>query len=159
MEQPYQSSFVVTWVISALVAAAVLAYLGVCLVGGTRTLGNLVVMGVVALFLPALLSTRPFLDKRALEKHTLYAITNFRVLAVVQEELMYVPLERDLQTDVEVQPDGCGHVCFGKAVGQPAEKHRTQAVTGIYGEDSHNERLGLLFYHVEKPKEILNYLR
>ncbi len=62
---------------------------------------DLTVILMIAAFLPAMISIRPLLDKWSLEHDTIYAITNYRVLALVKNNLMYIPLGRILTHSIE----------------------------------------------------------
>lgn len=73
---------------------------------GTRSFTDVLIMAIVALFLPVALSARPFMDKKCLEKNTLYAITNFRIIALVKGEVMYLPLVKGIKTAVQSHEDG-----------------------------------------------------
>lgn len=157
MDKTFKPSIIATWAISGLVLLAVLALLGPALSSGARSLTDVLVLSVIALFLPVILSIRPFLDKRCLEQQTLYAITNFRIIAVIKDEVMYLPIGKGMQIAVERQEDGCGNLRFGALVGKPAKKSRAHAVLGLRDDECKNDMLGLLFYHVDQPEELMRY--
>ena len=87
-----KNSILLTWIVSALVLAAVIVLMVFSSITGTRSFTDVLIMAIVALFLPVALSARPFMDKKCLEKNTLYAITNFRIIVLVKGEVMYLPL-------------------------------------------------------------------
>lgn len=144
----------ITWIISGLVLAAMVCFLVPLAVSGSRSVTECLVMAVVALFIPAILSIRPFLDKKCLEKNTLYAITNYRIIAIVKEDALYLPIRKDLEIAVEQRADGCGNVCFGKMIGHAPRKSRSLAVLGLRDDDSRYLMQGLMFYHVEQPDQV-----
>ncbi len=157
MDKTFKPSMIATWVISALILLAVIVLLGPAFINGTRSLSDVVVLSVISLFLPVILSARPFMDKRCLEEQTLYAITNFRIIAVVKDEVMYLPLGKGLNVAVEHQEDGCGNLRFGELVGKPPKKSRAHAVLGLRDDECKNDMLGLLFYHVDQPDQLMSY--
>ncbi len=58
---------------------------------------------MIAAFLPRHDLHPPLLDKWSLEHDTIYAITNYRVLALVKNNLMYIPLGRILTHSIEAR--------------------------------------------------------
>lgn len=153
-----KTGILVTWVISGLVLAAMIMFLVPQLISGYRTVSECLVMAVVALFVPAILSVRPFLDKKCLERNTLYAVTNYRIIAVVKEDVLYLPISKGLVAAVEHRSGGCGNVCFGKMVGQPLRKSRTLAVLGLHDDDNRFLMEGLMFYHLDRPDQVMEQL-
>ena len=59
---------------------------------------------------------------------------------------------------MEHRADGCGNLCFGKMIGQPLRKSRTLAVLGLRDDDSRFLMQGLMFYHVDRPDQIMEQL-
>lgn len=157
MRSPDRAGIFLTWALSAAVVALAVFWLAPLFPKSQRGLTDLLVMLVVVAFLPAMLSLRPFFDKLCLERSTIYAITNFRVISLVRDDLMYLPLTRKLAVAVEHQERECGNLCFGEAVGKDARKSRSHAVLGIR-RDSPNDTQGMLFYHVRQPEALLRYL-
>lgn len=153
-----KNGILVTWVISGLVLAAMVLFLVPQIISGSRSVTECLVMAVVALFIPGILSVRPFLDKKCLEENTLYAITNYRIIAIVKEDVLYLPISKELEAGVEHRADGCGNLCFGKMIGQPLRKSRTLAVLGLRDDDSRFLMQGLMFYHVDRPDQIMEQL-
>lgn len=158
MEKAFRPSILLTWAFSILVLISVAALLGPALADGKQPFTDVPALSIVSLFLPVILSIRPFMDKRCLENQTLYAITNYRIIAVVKDEPMYLTIGKGMQVAVDQQEDGCGNLRFGDTVGKPVEKSRVHAVLGTRAEDHKSDMLGLLFYHVDHPKELLHYL-
>ena len=105
-----------------------------------------------------MLSLRPLMDKFCLEKNTLYAITDRRVIALVKDDLMYIPLDQKPAVSVEGRDRDCGNLCFGEAVGCGSGNSRSNAVLGIRESSSQNDMLGMLFYHVSHPEQLLHYI-
>ncbi|MEA4932312.1 MAG: hypothetical protein VB071_01780 [Lawsonibacter sp.] len=164
MDKTFQSSILITWVISALVVLAAAGLLIPSLAADSRSLSDIVILSVIILFLPVIilflpviLSARPLMDKRCLEEKTIYAITNFRIIAIVKDEVMYLPIGKGMKVTVEYQEDGCGTLRFGELVGKPARKSRTHAVLGLHSDNSKADVLGLLFYHVDQPDQLTRY--
>lgn len=158
LDKNVKSSIVLTWAICACILAGVLFVVVPSMAAGSRSLSDAVILILVTLFLPGMLSARPFMDKKCLEEQTLYAITNFRIIAVVRDEVMYLPIGKGMKVAVEHQADGCGNLRFGELVDKPAQKSRTHAVLGLRAEDCKSDMLGLLFYHVDQPEQLMRYL-
>lgn len=157
MQCPERNTFFVTWLLSGAAVLLALFYLLPALDSTQRGGADWFVMLVVA-FLPAMLSLRPLLDKLCLEKNTLYAITDRRVIALVKDDLMYIPLEQKPAVSVEGRDRDCGNLCFGEAVGCGSGNSRSNAVLGIRESSSQNDMLGMLFYHVSHPEQLLRYI-
>lgn len=149
------TDMLVTWVLSLLllVITAVAILPNVCTSGITETLLIIIVIA----FLPSLLSLRPFLDKRLLEQNTIYAITNYRVIAVIRNELMYIPLSSKLKVEVEPQDSDCGTVRFSAALDQCYGSTLANAVAGVPSEGSRYNMKGMWFYHISHPNDILQF--
>ena len=158
IDQDSKNSILLTWIVSALVLAAVVVLMIFSAIAGTHSFTEVLIMAAVALFLPVVLSTRPFMDKKCLEESTLYAITNFRIIALVKGEVMYLPLVKGIQTAVRSHEDGFGSLRFGELVGKPAKKSRDHAVIGMRNVDSKEDMTGLMFYHIDQPDQLLRYL-
>ena len=86
---------------------------------------------MIAAFLPRHDLHPPLLDKWSLEHDTIYAITNYRVLALVKNNLMYIPLGRILTHSIEARDGGGGNLCFCEAVGQSSSKCWTTPFWGV----------------------------
>lgn len=153
-----KNGILITWVISSLILAAMVLFLVPQAISGYRSVTECLVMAVVALFVPAILSVRPFLDKKCLEQNTLYAITNHRILAVVKDEVLFLPISKELETAVEQRRNGCGNICFGKMIGQPLRKSRALAVLGLRDDDNRFLMQGLMLYHVDQPDQVMEQL-
>ena len=152
-----RKGIVITWIISAIVLVVTVLLLGPDLIQGSRSLSDILISTVVILFVPIILSVRPFLDKKCLEQATLYAITNYRVIAIIKGEPIYLPIGKGMQVAVEHKENGCGNLCFGEVIGKPAGKSRTLAVLGLRAPDSQNLMRGLMFYHVDQPEQLTRY--
>ena len=155
MRCPERNTFFVTWLLSG---AAILLYLLPTLNSDQRGGADWFIMLVVVAFLPAMLSLRPLMDKLCLEKNTIYAITDRRVIALVKDDLMYIPLDQKPAVSVEGRDRDCGNLCFGEAVGCGSGNSRSNAVLGIRESSSQNDMLGMLFYHVSHPEQLLRYV-
>ena len=158
MEATVKQSFILTWVTSILILLAVVATLAPALASGSRSVSDVLIMSTIVLFLPVILSVRPFLDKQCQEKQTIYAITNFRIIAIIKDEVMYLSINKGMQVSVDSQADGCGHLRFGDVVGQPARKNRVHAILGLRSGSTKSDMMGLMFYHVDRPERVLAYL-
>lgn len=153
-----KTSTVLIWCVSAVILLAVLVFLVPTAFQGTRSLGDVAILSAVALFLPGILSARPLLDKRCLEQQTIYAITNYRILAIVKGQVMYLPLGKELPTAVDSSEGGYGNVRFGETVGKSVKKSRVHAVVGLHAEGDVSTTSGLLFYNIDQPEQLLSYL-
>ena len=105
-----KNGILTAWILSGLVLAAMVLFLVPQIASGSRSISESLVMATVALFVPGILSVRPFLDQRCLEQNTLYAITNYRIIAIVKEDLLYLPIGKELRAAVENRADGCGNL-------------------------------------------------
>lgn len=155
---PYRSTFLSTWLLSAAAVLLAVFYLAPMLNRMQRGGADVFVVLLAVAFLPAMLSARPLLDKLYLERSTLYAITNYRAIALIRGELMYIPLNKRLDVAVERQDREYGNLCFGAAVGQRPSSSRSNAVLGIRKNDQESAMMGMLFYHVPHPEHLLSYL-
>ena len=154
---PDHRSCVLTWFLSLAAFLLIMSYFVPYYLQTQRSTVDLVILTVVVAFLPVMLSMRPLLDKYCLEQTTIYAITNFRVIAIVQDELMYIPLNHQLKVAIEKQDQDRGHLCFDAAVGKDIRKSRTNAVLGIRRDGTQNNMLGMMFYNVNEPEQLLDY--
>ena len=149
------TDMLITWALSLfLLVVSVFAILPRISTSG-MTESALIVL--VICFLPGLLSLRPLRDKRLLEQDTIYAITNYRVIALVRDELMYIPLSSKLQVEVEPQDQGHGIVRFSSALDRDYGSTLANAVAGIPVEGSRYNMKGMLFYHISNPSDVLQY--
>lgn len=157
MRCPYRTAFYVTWLVCGVVIATAAYHLLPVFPHSDGVNADLLVILIVVSFFPILLSLRPILDKICLEKNTIYAITNYRVVSLVRDDFMYIPIHPQLQITIEAKEQDCGNVCFGDAAGQDVQKSRANAVLGIRKEHNQNNMLGILFYHVQNPEKLLTY--
>lgn len=154
MHSTYRSAVVLTWLMSVCVVLLVAYFLAPYYWSHTLS-GDLLLAALVMVFMPAMLSVRPLLDKRTLEKETVYAVTDRRVLAIVKDEVMAMPLEG--LTAVAKGWDGtCANLCFGKAAEIPEYKSRVYAMSGV--REYTDELDGILFYHVDRPEQLIRCL-
>lgn len=159
MDLPSRNFILATWVVSAAFLVVVLGFLIPFYIQTQRSLLDMAVLLVIISFLPLMVSFRPVLDKRSLECSTLYAITNYRAIAFVKDDMMFIPLSRKLKTAVESHSGSCGSLMFGDAVDASRRKQLTTAVLGIRTEGTSNPNVhGMMFYHVNDPESLLRYL-
>lgn len=124
-----------------------------------RNMVDMVVLLVIVSFLPIMISIRPLLDKWSLERSTLYAITNYRVLALVKDELMFIPLSRHISHSIEARDGDAANLCFCAAVGQDVRKTLDNAVMGVRRTSATQASVpGMLFFHIHQPEALLGYL-
>ena len=90
MSIPSRTSLLLTWVLCSAALAVILGGLIPFFLRTHQAVTDLTVILMIAAFLPAMISIRPLLDKWSLEHDTIYAITNYRVLALVKNNLMYI---------------------------------------------------------------------
>lgn len=107
-------------------------------------------------FLPLAVAIRPYLDKKLLERDTIYAVTDQRVIAVVKDNVMIMPRDRRLACAVEGREGDSGNICFNSAIGQDVKKSRANAVIGFRKDNG--KVTGLLFFHVSDPDTVLRVL-
>ena len=158
LDRVLRRPILLTWGLSAVILLAAAAAARFVLDAARLPLLEVLLLTMVAMLLPAAISLRPVLDKYRLEEQTIYAITDRRVISIVQDEVMYLPLAKGMRVAVDSQADGCGNLRFGDTVGAPAKKDRAYAVVGIHSDAPRGDALGLLFYHVAQPEQLLSYL-
>lgn len=159
MDLPSRNIILATWIICGTALIAVLSFLIPFYIQTNRNLLDMVVLLIIISFLPLMVSFRPVLDKRCLERSTLYAITNYRAIAFVKDDVMFIPLSRKLKTAVQAQDGSYGSLCFGEAVDVITRKQLSTAVIGVRTEGSSNPNVhGMMFYHVNEPESLLRYL-
>lgn len=155
MKAPFRAPMIATWAVTALVVLVVLYSLAQACLQGFISLSDVLVISFVSLFVPVLLALRPFMDKRCLEQNTVYAITNCRVIALIQTQVMYLTLPVDAA--VQTVEKGFGNVCVGQAVGQDIKESRSLAILGLRNRRAQGNLTGLLFYHIPNPQQLLRY--
>lgn len=152
-----KQEIVMTWGISIAVFVISIFLLIPAYLSGALTLSKSLVLFTIAMFLPVVLSYRPFSDKKCLEEESFYAITNLRVIAIVKGEVKMIPLSKQVKAAVENQSQGLGNLSIGTAVGHSPKKGRMLAVVGRRDSDDLNVTEGLLFYNVEHPESLMAY--
>lgn len=157
LDETFRSDILFTWGLSFLILFVTVILMGFAVMAGTHKVGDVLILGAIALYLPAILSIRPLLDKKALENETLYAITNRRVISIVNNDPMYIMLDKGVKAFVEQKKYNIGNLSFGDAVGRPPKKSRALAVVGLREPGKQNAMNGLLFYNVEDPEQVLTY--
>lgn len=156
---PSRRSLILTWAICSGALALILGALVPFYIRAQRTMVDLLVLLVITAFLPVMISIRPLLDKRCLERSTIYAITNYRVLALVNGELMFIPISRQLSHAIENRDGEAGNLCFCEAVGRKTRKTLDYAVMGVDRVSSTQSSVpGLMFFHIPHPESLLGYL-
>jgi len=149
-----KQEIVMTWGISVAVFILSLILLISACISGAMTFSKAMILFVIAMYLPVILSYRPFSDKKCLEQESFYAITNLRVIAIVKGEVKTIPLSKNVKVAVENQSQGLGNLSIGTAVGYSPKKGRMLAVVGKRNADDLNVTEGLLFYNVEHPEKL-----
>ena len=124
MSIPSRTSLLLTWVLCSAALAVILGGLIPFFLRTHQAVTDLTVILMIAAFLPAMISIRPLLDKWSLEHDTIYAITNYRVLALVKNNLMYIPLGRILTHSIEARDGESGNLCFCEALRQSCPVRR-----------------------------------
>ena len=149
MSIPSRTSLLLTWVLCSAALAVILGGLIPFFLRTHQAVTDLTVILMIAAFLPAMISIRP----------TIYAITNYRVLALVKNNLMYIPLGRILTHSIEARDGESGNLCFCEAVGQSSSKMLDNAILGVRcGSPAQSGVPGLLFFHIPQPESLLGYL-
>ena len=92
IQLPFRNAYFMTWLLSGALILSAALYLHLEHTMSHMALWERILIMAVISFLPALISLRPLLDKYCLERNTLYAITNRRVIALVRSEVMFIPL-------------------------------------------------------------------
>lgn len=155
MQGAYRSAVLLTWLMSVCVVLLVAYFLAPYYWNHSLN-GDMLLAALVMVFMPAMLSVRPLLDKRTLENETIYAITDRRVIAIVKDEVMAMPLESGLTAAVKDWDGTCANVYFGKAAEVPVYKSRVYAMSGV--REYTDELDGIIFYHVEEPEALIRRL-
>lgn len=148
MDSPDKTKVIIAWSVLALFLVVSFGYLVPFLVKGGDSLGKILVMLVFVNVTPMLIATRPLLDKRRLDKETIYAVTDKRILALVGSDLFELPRTEGLACKVVD-----GNLCFGTAGDIAPKKARDHAVVGCKDDD---RRLGgILFYQLPNTNQVL----
>lgn len=141
----------INWGILALaLGISVLGFLPYALSSG-RSWDVILVTLLMINFIPVIMALRPMLDLRVLDRQTIYAITDRRIIAIVKNSIMELPRSRDMSLSVDRRDGVHGDLCFNGAVGKPTRDSRANAVLGCRDERGLN---GLIFYHVADPDYI-----
>ena len=139
MSIPSRTSLLLTWVLCSAALAVILGGLIPFFLRTHQAVTDLTVILMIAAFLPA--------------------ITNYRVLALVKNNLMYIPLGRILTHSIEARDGESGNLCFCEAVGQSSSKMLDNAILGVRcGSPAQSGVPGLLFFHIPQPESLLGYL-
>ena len=157
LDETFRSDILFTWGLSFLILFITVVLMGFAVILGSYKIGDILILGAIALYIPALLSVRPLLDKRALENETFYAITNLRIISIVNNDPMYISLDKGVKASVEQKKNNLGNLSFGDAAGRSPKKSRALAVVGLRAPGKQNAMNGLLFYNVEDPEQVLSY--
>ena len=152
MRAPDKTIQVILWMVSMAVAGVTLGvFLPYALNAGIGT-DVIVIMLLLLNFIPLALAVRPFLDKKVLEKNTVYAVTDQRVIAVVKNTVLSLPRE-GLRWDVTSRDGASGNLCFNTAISASPVRSRAQAVMGV---KSDGEKVdGIIFYHIQDPEGVM----
>lgn len=156
LEGAYKKPMLLTWIVSAAVIAVILALLLPVAMHSDVYRNETIALIVAFSLAPVLLSFQPIFDKRHLENDTLYAITNYRIITVVREEVYSLPLNENTKVKIENRFNGCGNICFDDMIGQPVRKSRALAILGARGMEK--ELIGLMFYNMKNPDTVCGYL-
>ena len=105
--------------------------------------------------LPILYAIQPILDQHILEKRTVYAVTDQRIITVLGETVRTLPRE-GLEWKVVGKEGSAGTIRFSGALYNKKKNDQIDAVTGIAaGKD---RPAGLLFYQIDKVDEVCDLL-
>ena len=156
LRSPDTLSQCMTWAITALLTLfAFFFFLPYALADGKEFIFILVIL-ITMVFLPLTIAIRPYLDKLLLERETVYAITDRRIIAIVRNNVMTMPRTEHTRCAVDGRDGAGGNVYFDSAIGSPLEKSRANAVTGF--KRSNNAIHGIIFFHVHEPDQVVQLL-
>lgn len=96
--------------------------------------------------IPFAIAIRPYTDKKSLENKTMYAVTDRKIIAVVEDKVMTLPRNDKFSYHVERQADGSSNIYFNGAVNCKRSKSRMYAIMGYHERGS---QPGLIYYHVQ----------
>ncbi len=149
-----QKNVLVRWIIFA-VSLAIAAGLIVFTMG----LDDFAELGVatasVVAVLPFLYAVQPILDQHMLEKETVYAITDQRVISVVNDTVRFLPKE-NLEWKVSAREGGVGSIRLGGALYNKKKNDQIDAVTGIA---VNKERpAGMVLYRIDQVDTVCGLL-
>jgi len=153
---PDKVSQYVAWGVTALMFLFSFGYFLPNSIVSGREMSAIIIALVVFNFVPLTIAIRPFLDKRQLEKNTIYAITDKRVIAIVKDKVHALPRDNSLVAAVTEHDGKTGNLCFNAAITAPVKKSRTNAVLGCSSEDHRTVR-GIVFYHIANPEALGQY--
>lgn len=155
-EAPFNTRLYITWGVAVVVLIVTCALLLPIAVASDVHRVETTVLFLVLNFAPIMLSVQPITDKRRLEKATLYAVTDRRVIVISKDEVMNLPLDETTKFAIENRHDGNGNICINDAIGKKIAKSRTFSVLGV--RDSDKNVTGLVFYNVKNPDAVCNFL-
>lgn len=151
MEAPDSTMQKVMWAVLAafllFTAAVILPYMGAA--GQSIT-----VMGVCVIIVnvvPFVLAIRPMLDQKLLEKKTVCAVTDRRVISVVKDTVHTMD-RKDLDFAVSNREGSVGSIRFGGAVHCKKKNDRVDAVLGV--QEDEGQAKGMVFFRVENVDQV-----
>lgn len=155
-EAPFNTRLYITWGITAIVLVVTCALLLPIAITSEVHRVETTALFLILNFAPIILSIQPLTDKRRLEKATLYAVTDRRVIVISKDDVMNLPLDETTKFAIENRHDGNGNVCINEAIGKKISKSRTFSILGV--RDGDKNVTGLVFYNVKNPDAVCNFL-
>ena len=139
----------------AAVTLAVALYL--LLVGSAfMTTGAMLTVFVCVVTIPFCVAYRPISSQRTLENNAIFAVTDHRILSLVNQNLISLPRNEALKHSVQLWNGQYGNLSFNDAVEKPLAQSRDISVSGIRDKDRNTT--GIVFYHIEDPGYVAELL-
>lgn len=139
------------WIIAAVAMILTLAVLFPYLIRLDRPMDVLVICFVVINAVPLTLALRPGMDQRDLEKRSICAVTDRRVISIVKDNILSLPLQ-DLAWEIVDRDGQAGSIRLGPCVTAKKHDDRVDAVIGAADEETGVK--GFVLYHIDKVDEV-----
>lgn len=107
---------------------------------------------VCVVMIPFCVAYHPISNQRALEHNAIFAVTDRRVLSLVNDNLMSLPRDSALKHSVQLWNGRYGNLSFNDAANKPLTQSRANSVLGV--RDDNRDISGIVFYHIEEPDRV-----
>lgn len=155
MEAPDKTTQLVMWVVLALFAAVTAIVILPYMIAAEREVMVMAACVIIVNVVPFVLAIRPMLDKSLLEKRTVCAVTDRRVISVVKETV-HAMSRKGLDYAVANREGSVGSIRFGGAVHSKKKNDRVDAVLGV--QEDEGQARGMVFFRVEDVDQVVALL-
>lgn len=155
MQAPDRPKQIRLWVIFAAFVGLTLFVLFPYLIYLQRPWDVLLVSFLVVNAVPLALAMRPWMDRNDLEKRSIYAVTDSRVIALVKDNVYSLPVD-DLDWAVANRDGKAGCLRLGACVTKAKHDDRVEAVMSYTDDDT--GAVGMVFYHIDNVDTVADTL-